>query len=119
MRIFGLLGLIIGVAIVVFFTVDRFEMLGGGSGNPKQSVNEAETVAAKANLDAISKKLNVYYIENAKYPDNLNELGPDAQDFSVFEYQLCGSDKAIVKLGSTTMLLTNGNAVLDDSASCL
>ena len=118
MRVFGLLGLIIGVAIVAFFAVDQFEMLGGSSGNPKQSVNEAETVAAKANLDAIAKKLNVYYIENQKYPDTLDELGPDAQDFSVFEYQLCSNDKAIIKLGSTTMLLTNGNAVLAESKGC-
>ena len=118
MRVFGLLGLIIGVAIVAFLAVDRFEMLGGSSGNPKQSVNEAETVATKANLDAIAKKLNVYYIENGKYPADLNELGPDAQDFSVFQYQLCSNDKAIIKLGSTTMVLTNGNAVLDDSAGC-
>jgi len=118
MRVLGLIGLLLGGLILVFLATKQLGLLNSPT-NTTQPINQASNIQAQANLDAIAKKLNVYYIENEKYPVDLNELGPAAQDFSVFEYQLCSNDKAIVKLGSTTMVLTNGNAVLDEAGGCL
>ncbi|OGY22783.1 MAG: hypothetical protein A2126_01295 [Candidatus Woykebacteria bacterium GWB1_45_5] len=117
MRVFGLISLLLGGLIIVFLATKQLGLLSRPA-NTTQPINQASTIQTKANLDAIAKKLNVYYIETGKYPTNLNELEPDSQDFSVFTYQLCSSDKSIIRLGSTTMVLTNGNAVLDDAGGC-
>ena len=118
MRVLGLIGLLLGGLIVVFLATKQLELFRPSGNHSTQPIETANTVAGKANLQAIAAKLNVYYVENGKYPDSLNELEPDSQDFSVFTYQLCSQEKAIIKLDSTTMVLENGNAVLDVAGGC-
>jgi hypothetical protein len=118
MRVLGLISLLLGGLIVVFLAVKQFDLFRPSANNTTKPIETAKTVQGQANLNAIAQKLNVYYVENGRYPDNLSSLGADAQDFSVFTYQLCSQEKAVIKLGSTTMVLTNGNAVLDDTAGC-
>ena len=118
MRAFGLIGLLLAGLIVVLLAVKQFDLFSPSENTTTKPIETAKTVQGQANLNAIAQKLNVFYVENGRYPNNLSELGSDGQDFSVFEYSLCGIDKAIIKLGSATMVLTNGNAVLTPGASC-
>ena len=118
MRVFGLLGLLLAGLIVVSLAVKQFDLFRPSDNNTTQPIETAKTVQGMANLNAIAQKLDVYYVENGKYPASLDELEPDSQDFSVFNYQLCNSDKAIIKLGSSIMVLTNGNAVLEAAGGC-
>ena len=118
MRVLGLISLLLGGLIVVFLATKQLDLFKPSGNNTTQPIETANTVSGKANLQAITTKLNVYYVENGKYPDSLNELQPDSQDFSVFTYQSCSQEKAVIKLGSTTMVLENGNAVLDEAGGC-
>jgi hypothetical protein len=118
MRVFGLISLLLAGLIVVSLAVKQFDLFRPSENNTTKPIKTAETVAGKANLQAIAAKLNIYYVEKGKYPNNLNELEPDSQDFSIFTYQLCSQEKAIIKLNSTTMVLENGNAVLATGGGC-
>jgi len=118
-RVFGIIGILLASLTVVFLATWQFTQFDKRAGsNPKQSVEKATNVATQANLKAVTTKLNVYYVENGTYPDSLDKLGADSQDFSIFEYEFCNPDKAIIKLNSSSYTLTNGNAVAEDSGGC-
>ena len=119
MRVFGIIGILLASLTVVFLATWQFTQFNKKAGsNPKQSVEKATNVTTQANLKAVTTKLNVYYVENGAYPDSLDKLEADSQDFSIFEYELCNPDKAIIKLNSSSYTLTNGNAVAEDSGGC-
>ena len=118
MRAFGIVGLLIAVLVVALLTVKQFDFLGKGGNNPKQIVNNAASIQATANLNALATKLDLYYTENGRYPSSLNEIDSYGLDLNVFEYQFCSPNKAFVKSGSASSLLIDGSVSSENSGGC-
>lgn len=117
MRAFGIIGLLIAVLIIAFVSIKELDLLSKGTNNPKQTVNYAESVKNSANLSALETKLNVYYSENGHYPSSLSEIDSYGLNLKDFEYQSCSSSRALIKSGSSSLILDSGG-ISSNSGGC-
>lgn len=116
---FSLVGLLVVVVIVTLLATDNLKGLGfGDSSNPTSSVDSANQVKAKADLNAISVKLNLYFSETRAYPNDLSEIDMYGLTQSDFVYTKCSSKKAIVSSSGQGIVLTSGSSSFGDDPSC-
>jgi hypothetical protein len=114
MRVLGIIGILITILIIALIATKEFTSFGKGT-NPKQTVNNAAAVKNNANLSALTTKLNIYFAENGRYPDNLSQVDSYGLDLNVFEYEICGSTKVVIKSGSSSLILDNGSVTSGDA----
>jgi hypothetical protein len=109
MRVLGIIGILITILIIALIATKEFTSFGKGT-NPKQTVNNAAAVKNNANLSALATKLNIYFAENGRYPDNLSQVDSYGLDLNAFEYEICNQTKVVIKSGSSSLILNNGSS---------
>jgi len=114
MKVLGIIGFLIVVLIIALISTKEFTSFGKGT-NHKQTVNNAAAVKNNANLSALATKLNIYFAENGRYPDNLSQVDSYGLDLNAFEYEICTPTKVVIKSGSTSLILNNGSITSGDA----
>jgi hypothetical protein len=107
----GIFMLVILVVIASLY-LSRISLIGntgnseeGGSVNVTTAIDQAGSIATKADLKAMQVALEVYFAENGSYPNSLQELSSggylnEGTDLDSYTYQLCGSTKALLYTNS-------------------
>ncbi len=114
----ALIFLIAGVfmlAILVMITslyLSRISSIGnfnesetGEPTNVTSAIDEASSVAVKADLKSTQVALEAYFAENGKYPNSLQELSSggylnEGTYLNSYTYQLCDNTKALLYINS-------------------
>ncbi|HSX58102.1 MAG TPA: hypothetical protein VLE47_02400 [Candidatus Saccharimonadales bacterium] len=118
---FSLVGLLIIVVIVALLATNNFQSLGfvGSKNNSSTNpINSAKSVKAKADLNTLGVRLNLYYSQNGSYPSSLSEIDVSGITLADFNYSLCSSMKAVVTDTGEVMVFENGSGNFSDQASC-
>jgi type II secretory pathway pseudopilin PulG len=118
MRVFGIIGLLLAVLLIAFLAVKQFELFGKTGGNIKNPITNAASVQTNANLNALATKLDLYFTENGRYPDSLSDIDSYGLNINSFEYKFCGSNRVVIKSGSSSLILNNGGISPENSEGC-
>lgn len=112
MRVFGLIGILITVAIIAFLATKSLGSL-SSNGDIKAPVKAAATLKEQTDLISLETKLDTFFLENGRYPNSLTEIDSYGVAVENFQYTVCsptsvllvtssGSKKALLRSGSVT-----------------